>query len=91
MRLPHSSEPGFNPFTQTQAYYEVGEMIPCPHLHRVIGWWRELARMRGPVISFVSGEQGTLFASLLGQSALEQNGEVVEGLFPMVNRHGPFA
>jgi len=46
---------------------------------------------RGPVIIFVSRPQGTSFAALLGHAALEQDGEVVERLFPVVNRHGPLA
>ena len=45
----------------------------------------------GPVIIFVSRPQGTSFAALLGHAALEQDGEVVERLFPVVNRHGPLA
>ncbi len=45
----------------------------------------------GPVIIFVSGEQGTSFAARFGHAVLEQNGEVVQGVFPVVDRHGPLA
>ena len=38
---------------------------------------------------FVSREQGTLFAGLLGHAAFVQDGEVVQGLLPVANRHGP--
>ena len=41
---------------------------------------RSLSKSRmsfGPVIYFVSAEQGTLFANLLGHSAFVQDGEVV--------------
>jgi uncharacterized protein (DUF302 family) len=43
----------------------------------------------GPVRISVSGEQGTLFAGLFGHAALVQDGEVVQRLLPVADRHGP--
>jgi hypothetical protein len=45
----------------------------------------------GPVNFFVSAEQGTSFAKLLRHSVLEEDGEVVEGLLPVMDRHRPLA
>jgi hypothetical protein len=45
----------------------------------------------GPVISFVSDEQRWLSGKVFRHSALKEDCEVVEGLFPVVDRHGPAA
>jgi len=44
---------------------------------------------RKPVRIFVSVEPGTLFASEFGQPAFEHDGEVVQRLLPVPNRHRP--
>jgi len=43
----------------------------------------------GPVRIFVSAVQGTLFAGESRQPVLEHDGEMVQRLFPVPNRHRP--
>jgi len=49
----------------------------------------QVRRSEGSVRIFVSAEQGTLFAGEFRQPALEHDGEVVQRLFPVPNRHRP--
>ena len=60
---------------------------PSPTMGRKKRKW--FARFLGPVRIFVSAEQGTLFASEFRQASLEHDGEVVQRLFPVPNRHRP--
>src|SRR5688572_33088 len=51
----------------------------------------DVAIAKGPVIIFVSGEQGTSFATVMGHAGLEQDGEVVQRLLPVTDGQRPFA
>jgi hypothetical protein len=60
-------------------------------LYLLVAFRSQLPLGQGPVISFVSVQQGMLFADVLGEAVLEEDGEVVEGLFPVVDGPGPLA
>ena len=63
----------------------VGDLVKLPGIQAKV-----MSRIFGPVMDFVSAGQKSVVDGL-GHSVFEQDGEVVEGLLPVVDRHGPFA